>query len=216
MLLLAIDTSQDAGSVSLAESADEKLKILETASVEGGTFSAQLVPRIAAMLQKHGRTPESLDVICAATGPGSFTGLRIGLAAVKGLAEVLGKPIVAVSMLEVLARSAARAASRVVSAMDARRGEFYLGEYQRENGELRCVREWLAATAELMAVSEGAQVVTADRRIGEMTGANLVPAPSSADVARVGHRKFIRRQITSVDELDANYLRRDENLFFTK
>jgi tRNA threonylcarbamoyladenosine biosynthesis protein TsaB len=212
MLLLAIDTSQDAGSVTLAESTGESVNIIETAAVEGGTFSAQLVPRIAAMLQRHGRRPESLDAIIAATGPGSFTGLRIGLAAVKGLAEVLHKPIVGVSMLEVLAGAAAESATEIVSIMDARRGEFYVGEYRREGDRLRAVREQLCTAAEVAATT-GTRV-TGDKRIAEALGATLVAVPTSADVAQVGSAKLLRSETTAIEQLDANYLRRDDKLFF--
>jgi tRNA threonylcarbamoyladenosine biosynthesis protein TsaB len=212
MFLLAIDTTQDAGSITLAAAAGESLHIIETARVEGGTFSAQLVPRIAAMLQKHGCPPESLDVIITATGPGSFTGLRIGLAAVKGLAEVLHKPIVAVSMLEVLACAAPYSEQDVISIMDARRGEFYVGRYRRVDGRLHCEAETLSTAAEV-ATSSGMQV-TADRRIAEALRATLIDQPSSADVARVGFEKLLRNETTTIEELDANYLRRDDNLFF--
>jgi tRNA threonylcarbamoyladenosine biosynthesis protein TsaB len=212
MLLLAIDTSQDAGSVTLAESTGESLHIIETAVVDGGTFSAQLVPRIAAMLQKHARTPESLDAIVAATGPGSFTGLRIGLAAVKGLAEVLHKPIVGVSMLEVLAAAAPESVREIVSIMDARRGEFYVGQYQRKGSKLGSTNEQLCNAMELAAAT-GTRI-TADRRIAEALNAILVERSTSADVARIGFDKLLRNEITEIEQLDANYLRRDDNLFF--
>ena len=212
MLLLAIDTSQDAGSVTLAESSGDSLNIIETAAVDGGTFSAQLVPRIAEMLQKHGRNPESLDAIVAATGPGSFTGLRIGLAAAKGLAEVLQKPILGVSMLEVLAAAAPQSATEIVSIMDARRSEFYVGEYRRDGNQLHVVREQLCTAAEVTAIS-GTRI-TADKRIADPLGAALVEPPTSADVARLGLAKLLRNETTAIEQLDANYLRRDDNLFF--
>jgi tRNA threonylcarbamoyladenosine biosynthesis protein TsaB len=212
MLLLAIDTSQDAGSVTLAESTGGSPNIIETVRLESGTFSAQLVLRIAAMLQKHGRAPESIDAIIAATGPGSFTGLRIGLAAVKGLAEVLQTPIAGVSMLEVLAAVAPESKSEIVSIMDARRGEFYVGQYQRAGGALLTVKEQLCTAAEVTAIA-GTRV-TADRRIAEALNATLVTPPSSADVARVGLAKLLGNETTSIERLDANYLRRDDNLFF--
>jgi tRNA threonylcarbamoyladenosine biosynthesis protein TsaB len=212
MLLLAIDTSQDAGSVTLAESSGESLHIIETARLDGGMFSAQLVPRIASLLQKQGRPPESIDAIIAATGPGSFTGLRIGLAAVKGLAEILHKPIVAVSMLEVLASAAPETAGEIVSIMDARRGEFYVGHYSRNANSLHCLNEKLCPASELSATA-GTRV-TADRKITEALKATLVEQPTSADVARIGLGKLLRNETTAIEQLDANYLRRDDNLFF--
>ena len=68
-----------------------------------GHFSAQLVPQIAGLLAKHGFSKSEIDAFVVVSGPGSFTGLRVGLAAVKALAEILAKPIVPVSLLEVVA-----------------------------------------------------------------------------------------------------------------
>src|ERR1700726_4913736 len=105
MLLLAIDTSGKHGSIALARAGEGSADIndvepIEVVPLAGGTFSAQLVPQIAALLSKHGFTKNDIGAFAAASGPGSFTGLRIGLAAVKALSEVLDKPIAAVSLLE--------------------------------------------------------------------------------------------------------------------
>src|SRR3989442_880873 len=78
----------------------KQIEVIETVPLAGGTFSAQLVPQIAALLSKHGFKKEDIGAFAVVSGPGSFTGLRVGLAAIKALAEVLGKPIAAVSLLE--------------------------------------------------------------------------------------------------------------------
>ncbi len=101
MLLLATDTSGKLGSIALAQcTSGEVCKVLEIVPLEGGTFSAQLIPQIAALLSRHGLGKLDLGVFAVVSGPGSFTGLRVGLAAIKALAEILNKPIVAVSLLE--------------------------------------------------------------------------------------------------------------------
>jgi tRNA threonylcarbamoyladenosine biosynthesis protein TsaB len=222
MLIVAIDTSQPNGSVTLAEGANDALDVLQSVAVEGGTFSAQLIPRIARLLQGHGKQPEDIDGICAAIGPGSFTGLRIGLAAVKGLAEVLGKPIVGVSMLEALAAMSAEEGD-VLAVMDARRSEFYVGHYERSGNSLRRVSEQLCSEAEFaeLAKATTATVVTAEEKILELASEAgvkgfLVARPGSVEVAQIGWRKLMRNEIVAVDELDANYLRRDDALFFSK
>src|SRR5208282_3971845 len=108
MLLLAVDTSGKHGSIALAQCGpDDVCQIIEVVPLAGGTFSAQLVPQIAELLKKHGFSKQDLGGFAAASGPGSFTGLRVGLAAIKALAEALGKPIAAVSLLEALAVAAA-------------------------------------------------------------------------------------------------------------
>jgi tRNA threonylcarbamoyladenosine biosynthesis protein TsaB len=129
MILLAIDTSGKEGSIALArvpEDAREssELTILEVVPLEGGTFSAQLVPQIASLLAKHGLSKNDIAAFAVASGPGSFTGLRVGLAAIKALAEILGTPIAAVSRLEALAR-APGIRGTLIAALDAGRGEVY-------------------------------------------------------------------------------------------
>src|SRR5690348_1451642 len=99
MILLAIDTSGKEGSIALARALEDArnssdLTILDAAPLEGGTFSAQLVPQIAELLARNGLQKEDIGAFVVASGPGSFTGLRVGLAAIKALAEILGKPIV--------------------------------------------------------------------------------------------------------------------------
>jgi tRNA threonylcarbamoyl adenosine modification protein YeaZ len=77
-----------------------EIDVLEVVPLAGGAFSAQLIPQIAALLEKHGHSKHDLEAFVVASGPGSFTGLRVGLAAIKALAEALQKPIVAISVLE--------------------------------------------------------------------------------------------------------------------
>ena len=89
MLILAADTSGKQGSIALAECGTGGCSVVEIVPLTGGTFSAQLVPQIAALLEKHGHSKSDLGGFAVASGPGSFTGLRVGLAAIKALAEVL-------------------------------------------------------------------------------------------------------------------------------
>src|SRR6266513_435159 len=130
MLLLATDTSGKYGSIALAECGPgDACEVLEVVPLEGGTFSAQLVPQIAALLSKHGFGKQDLEAFAVVSGPGSFTGLRVGLAAIKALAEILDKPIVAISLLEAVAASVS-GSGKVLAALDAGRGEVYIGEYE--------------------------------------------------------------------------------------
>ena len=90
MLILAVDTSGKQGSIALAEcGVRQSCAVVEVVPLRGGAFSAELVPQIAGLLEKHGRHRRDLAALVVATGPGSFTGLRVGLATVKGLCEVL-------------------------------------------------------------------------------------------------------------------------------
>ena len=83
MLILGIDTSGKSGGIALAEGDEQAFSVLESSPIAGGTFSAQLVPSVASLLAKHGFAANDLDGFAVASGPGSFTGLRVGLSAVK-------------------------------------------------------------------------------------------------------------------------------------
>jgi tRNA threonylcarbamoyladenosine biosynthesis protein TsaB len=227
MLLLAIDTAHKNGSITLAQADQASFQLLETAPIDGGAFSAQLVPRIARLLAEHGFNKTSIDAYIACVGPGSFTGLRIGLAGVKGLAEVLPRPTVAVSSLEALAasvpwdsaQSAEAAGQDLLPLLDAGRSEFYVGEYRRNGHFLVCEGEALRTGAELRSLLRGdisavaSQPAVADFVRGAGAEVIVVPEVTSAHIAEVGWRKLLADQTTTSDALDANYLRRDDSLF---
>jgi tRNA threonylcarbamoyladenosine biosynthesis protein TsaB len=219
MLLLAIDTSGKHGSIALARAGEGSADIndvepIEVVPLAGGTFSAQLVPQIAALLSKHGFTKNDIGAFAAASGPGSFTGLRIGLAAVKALAEVLNKPIAAVSLLEACV-FASGAQGKIMAALDAGRGDVYVGEYEIPANNGQVPREHILARNEFLAQARGWTVVTADSVLAEAVGAaGLSVSPlapiSAAAVARLGWRKIQSGETVTPDQLEANYIRRTD------
>lgn len=218
MLILAIDTSWKQGSVALARGDAEHFDLLEMAPVAGGTFSAQLIPEIAALLAKHKIKKEAIDGFGAASGPGSFTGLRVGLAAIKALAEVLKKPIAAVSVLEALA-VASGAEGKVMAALDAGRDEAYLGEYTIRAGAATKVRESLLTQEDLRAMLKDAgkvTVVTPDQPIAKLLHARPIARPQSDAIARLAINKILAGKTVAPDELDANYIRRSDAEIFAK
>jgi tRNA threonylcarbamoyladenosine biosynthesis protein TsaB len=124
MLTLAVDTTASFGSIALADANGVREEVLLHAP-EG--FSNVLFGAIQELLARQAVTLREIDLFAGASGPGSFTGVRVGLSAIKGLAEVLGKRVAAVSNLEALAefgKSDARA-----TLIDARRGEVYAALY---------------------------------------------------------------------------------------
>jgi tRNA threonylcarbamoyladenosine biosynthesis protein TsaB len=125
MLVLALDTTTRAGSLALAR--DDQL--LEAWSGDPNhTHASRLPGDILDMLQRHGLGLADVDLYGVAAGPGSFTGLRIGIATIQGLAFAHGRKVVGVSALEALAWSArepAGSTSLVAAWMDARRGEVF-------------------------------------------------------------------------------------------
>jgi len=221
MLILSIDTSGKNGSVALARGDREKFELVATSPVEGGTFSAQLIPQIARILSENNLKKSDIDAFAAATGPGSFTGLRIGLTALKGLAEILRKPIAAVSVLEacVLQSGITYDDARVFAALDAQRNEVYLGEFMLNKGQASRNDELLVTREEFLKRVQGRVAVTPDEELVKAARSSAVlkiERPNSADVARIVLRKIVRGETVSVEELDANYIRRSDAEIFAK
>ena len=221
MILLVIDTSGKNGSVALARERElHDPEVIEVAALSGGTFSAQLVPVIATLLTTHGLSKIDIGAFIAVAGPGSFTGLRVGLAAIKALAEVLGKPIVPVSLLELLA-IASRAQGKVASILDAGRGELYAGEYEISGESAQVLREQVLTKDEFFSVAKTLPVSTPDPALAEMArGAGLsvveVPPVSTETIARLGWRKLQAGDTVPPEQLDASYIRRSDAEMFVK
>ena len=218
MLLLAADTSGKHGTIALAHCGPgNSCGVLEVAPLEGGTFSAQLIPQIAALLAKHGFNKNDIGGFAVVAGPGSFTGVRVGLAAIKALAEVLQKPVASVSLLEAMAVSG-RSQGRVTAVRDAGRGEVYAGEYEVHDNAARLLQERLLTRSEWIEAAIGSTVVVADQRLAEAARAAGLPVdeieiPSADMIARLGWQKIQAGKIVSPDALDANYLRSSHEIF---
>jgi tRNA threonylcarbamoyladenosine biosynthesis protein TsaB len=218
MLLLAADTSGKHGSVALARCGPaETCDMIEVVPLEGGTFSAQLVPQVAALLTKHGLGKQDIGGLAVVSGPGSFTGLRIGLAVIKAFGDTLAKPIAAVSLLQAMAVSG-RARGRVIAVLDAGRGEVYAGEYDVDSSGARFVSERLLARSGLVESGSGPIVVTADPSLAAAArDAGLrveeIELPRSDVIARLGWQKIQAGDTVSPEDLDANYIRRSSEIF---
>jgi len=124
MLTLGFDTTGEFGSIALADEKGIRAEALVHAP-EG--FGQALFPRIQALLEAHSITLRDIELLAAASGPGSFTGVRVGLAAMKGLAHVLGIPAAGISNLATLASFGTRPLRATI--IDARRGEVYAALY---------------------------------------------------------------------------------------
>src|SRR5882724_8502306 len=221
MLLLAVDTSGKNGSLALARvTADgSALEIVEEVALAGGTFSAQFVPQLRALLSKHGHLKSDLAGFAVVSGPGSFTGLRVGLAAIKALAEILRKPIAAVSLLEAVARSGG-GQGRVFSVLDAGRGELYVGDYEL-GPPVRMHSERLLGREEFFGESNRQLVVTPDTNIADSARgagfrAEQVGYPRSVAIARLGWERIQRGETILPEDLEANYIRRSYAEIFSK
>ena len=151
--ILAVDSSSMTGSVALFQG--EQL-VAESLLNVRSTHSEKLLKQIDLLLAEAGWQLAELDLLAAVTGPGSFTGLRIGITTVKGLAQVIDKPVISVSSLEMLAMNLPLCTVPICVFLDARKKEVYTQRFQ-----------WTGQ--DLVTVSE-AQVLPPERVLRQLTG----------------------------------------------
>jgi tRNA threonylcarbamoyladenosine biosynthesis protein TsaB len=211
MTILLIDTCGATGSVALADTA-----ILATTSLPGRTASERLVPAIRDLAAQTSLSLQSLQAIAVVHGPGSFTGVRVGLAAAKGLSHALEVPLIAISRLAVLAHLAQPpAGARIHALLDAGRGEFYAGVYQ----DGVCLHESLLTRDQLLstlALEPDPIVVACEPSVAESLPARLIGEPTAADALPLALLRIQQRDFDSPATLDANYLRRTDAEIFAK
>jgi tRNA threonylcarbamoyladenosine biosynthesis protein TsaB len=136
VIVLGIESATGRAGVALGTDAG----VIASAQVTRGPRHAEvLVPAIDFVCTQAGIAIAEVDAIAVDIGPGLFTGLRVGIATANGLAQALGKPMIGVCSLDVLAHALRFAAADVVSVIDARRGEVYAARYGVVNGELKRV-----------------------------------------------------------------------------
>ena len=136
--ILAFDTSSERGSVALLEGATLRAEL--RSNTDSG-HSELLLEAVDFLLGRTGWELKDLSLIASGIGPGSFTGIRIGVATGIGLAQSLGIPFAGISGLDVLARRAAWLNGCIGVLLDARRNQFYFGKYESKNGRLRRLRK---------------------------------------------------------------------------
>jgi tRNA threonylcarbamoyladenosine biosynthesis protein TsaB len=204
-ILLGLDTCGTTGSVALAQTGSGEARLLGEAEIAGGEFAAKLVPCIGEMLRSAGLAATELAGIVAVAGPGSFTGIRVGLAAAKALAEAADVPVVTASRLAVLAQ----VADAPCAALDAYRGQVYLGVYA--NGE---AREALMTAGEFHAFGPlPGPLAFCEESVAQLleTVANVElarsRAPRAFDAIRFAFERWRSRDFADVATLDGHYLR---------
>jgi tRNA threonylcarbamoyladenosine biosynthesis protein TsaB len=205
-LILAVDTTNESGSLALLRD-DEVIEEMPLHAPKG--FAQVLYGHLAELLARHGLKPGNIDCFAAATGPGSFTGVRVGLACVKGLAEAVGRPAVGISNLRAIASFGAAPLRAAV--LDAHRGEVYGAVYDAASRVVtpevvapfdRWI-EMLPGDVEFVAwgltpVLEGTRFAGAAVRMAPGALAGAIGRLASAEEAR------------DPAALDANYVRRSD------
>lgn len=245
MLLLAVDTSGKNGSLSLVRFDDpdhtspknreiwstdgfsrstQPFDVLELVTLEGRMYSAQLIPELQNALARQNLRKTDIDGYVVASGPGSFTGLRVGLSTVKALSEVLHKPIAAVSVLEAAARMTG-VNGHLMVAIDAGRKQVFVGEYEfgeefkmiRRNEYLITFEQFLDPTSPKRGEIK---LFSPDQAVRETAAAQGITigdmrSPQADTFARIGYQKIIAGETTPAEILEANYIRASDAELFS-
>jgi tRNA threonylcarbamoyladenosine biosynthesis protein TsaB len=215
MRLLLIDTCGTEGSVALAEG-ESAARVVVSEMLPGRSASERLVPVIRSLMKTEGWSLKELAAIGVVHGPGSFTGVRVGLSAAKALSEAGQVPLVAVSRLALLAAAAGEVTGKVCAVLDAGRGEFYCGVYEGR----RRISESLLTAEELAVTAEHADVlISCEQRVADALGSLgplLVEEPRAADALRIVAARVLAGELDDTGTIDANYLRRTDLEIFAK
>ena len=214
--MLMVDTCGSTGGVAVArwrlaggEPLQQAIEILAERALPGRETQERLMTALDEVLQQAGLGTGDLDVLAVVTGPGSFTGVRIGIAAVKGLAEALRLPVVALSRLAVLAAQAQVAghAQETEAWVDAGRQDVFVGRYV----DGACVEESMAreadAVAALQARAASRVVLMEDRLAALVPSAVRVPPVGVREALPLAVARASTQKFADVALLDANYLR---------
>jgi len=223
VLILAVDTSSLAGSLAVLER-EALVGVVGTRSEE--TYSSRLFRHLKLLLDDLKLALDRFDLFAVAAGPGSFTGLRVGLAAVKGWAEAYSKPIAAISALEAVAAEARSGERLLVPVMDARRGQLYVGLYERGERRLKprgdevvlAPEEFLKWLAQSVSRESFAFVSpTPEAFAGAVAGSmfrdrtiETIAAVLAPAIGRLGFERARAGEVVDALHLDANYIRRSD------
>lgn len=206
-MLLGIDTCGSTGTIALARRDGQKFTLLGEVELPGKMYSALLVPRLRELLEAHNVSLQQVESVIVVNGPGGFTGVRVGLSAIKGLVEVSDTPVIAVSRLAVLAWKA----RLPYAALDAGRGEFYFGDYA--DG----VREALLLPDEIHRAGVVAGLAVCEEKAAlAFPKARLVASPTAVDALDVAMPRYFSGDFDDAATLDGNYLRHSDAELFAK
>ena len=223
MLILAIDTSTQAGSVAILR--DTSIWGVVSTCVEE-TYSSRMFRQLDFLRKELNVEMAHFDLYTVATGPGSFTGLRVGLKAVKGWAEVYQRPIAPVSGLEAIAGQAHARSTVLVPVLDARRGQVFGGIYERTERGLRlhgdevvmAPEEFLSYVGESLRGADFAFVTPTPEIVAHAVAESplagrpveVVSTVLAPVIGILGGLRALRGDVVDSVHLDANYVRRSD------
>lgn len=211
-LLIGIETATRNCSVALSK--DGTVVAFREIAEQGYTHAEKLHVFIEEVLAEAGVTFSQLDAIAVSKGPGSYTGLRIGVSAAKGLCYALQKPLIAVDTLAVLAQAVPQVEGTIIPMIDARRMEVYAAIYNSKREELRSVHAEILTKESFATVqgpifivgdsSEKAKTVLLDTRFHFI---DTVVFPSAQTLCEIAEQKWLRQEFEDVAYFEPFYLK---------
>ena len=218
MKIFACDSTAKTASVALCE---DNILLAEFTQNGGNTHSETLLPMTEVLLNSMKTDIDEIDVFAVSEGPGSFTGVRIGAATVKGFAHRKDKPCIGVSTLEALATNLAFGEDKIIiPVMDARRGQFYTAKFSFKEGKLERISDDMAQSFEeffedVKALDSKIYLVgdgySAGRKLLGDEYSYETPEKlryqSAYSVAQIAYKKYLDGDRTSAEELRPTYLR---------
>jgi tRNA threonylcarbamoyladenosine biosynthesis protein TsaB len=231
VLILAIDTCDARGSVALLR--DSSLLHVEPHSTPED-YSSWLLPAVTRALAAAKLTMAEIDLYAVAAGPGSFTGVRVGLTTVKAWSEVYARPVAAVSRLEALAAEGTSSTPYVAAFIDARREQIFAALYRHQAELLERIDEEMVIAPDkflewcvAQAGSDAIDWVSTDphylsqtqqwsSRVARNETVQQVTSLLAPRIGQIGYRLAQQNQLTDALSLDANYVRRSDAELFWK
>lgn len=218
MKILSVDTSSNICSVALL---DNDKCLAEKNINDGKTHSENLMPLIESILEENNLKLNSIDLITVVVGPGSFTGIRIGVASIKAIAEVLSIPVVPVTSLEGLAYNIENSSKYICSMIDAKNNQVYAGIYDKDYAvieeciadDINEVIEKISDYNELIFVGSGA-ILHKDIIIDKISNAEFADEEkanqSSKSVGIAGYNKYKMGIMETSDTIKPRYFRKSQ------
>ncbi|MEZ5944219.1 MAG: tRNA (adenosine(37)-N6)-threonylcarbamoyltransferase complex dimerization subunit type 1 TsaB [Planctomycetaceae bacterium] len=216
VIVLGIETSGRQGSLAVVR--DGNLIAEKELSATGRRHARTLVPELKTLLEDNGLYSSDLDVIAVSIGPGSFTGLRVGVVCAKTLAYALNKPIVAVDTCDAIAFALPTDITRTAVIFDALRGDIYVAEYERTNSGwnetnrpgLLPLEAWLATTTGKFLTATGPGLAQHGEEIAPHCP--LAPEgfhnPHASAIALLGEQQVQAGDFADTWTIEPHYIRR--------
>lgn len=215
MYLLSIDTATNSGGVALSRNAEVVALWMCKTPMQ---YSERIVPWIENVLEAHGLSPKDLEALAVAVGPGSFTGIRIGMATAKALAQSLDKPLIGISTLEALAYRYRWSERLIVPWIDARRQQVFGAAYRTSGLKIEEVvpptvdapARWLKklGSERCLLVGDGAEFYRSTLE-AERPEDRILPGDNQIveSLCQLGYFRYTRGETTPAGALQALYVR---------